>query len=228
MEKELENTVNFRKNFIWNMIGVSLNSFNSLFYMVIITRVNGTDAAGIFTLGFSIACLVYYIGTYAGRVYQVTDTNKDITDTDYIIQRVICFCFLLLVSVGYSVFRGYTIEKFIIVFLLCLMKGLESFSDVLYGILQKNDHLYYAGYSLTIKSMVSIVLFILLDIITRNLLLSVSGMVLVWIITTLLFDIPKALKYVKSTFEFRFNRIMFLVILYHLLLVILHFFKCSI
>ena len=31
---------NLKKNFIWNMIGMTLNSFNSLFFMIIVTRLN--------------------------------------------------------------------------------------------------------------------------------------------------------------------------------------------
>ena len=50
MEKE---NVQFRKNFIWNVLGTGLNAFNSLFFMIIVTRLNGVDQAGIFTIAFS-------------------------------------------------------------------------------------------------------------------------------------------------------------------------------
>lgn len=210
MEDKIEKSGNFRKNFIWNMIGVSLNSFNSLFYMVIITRVNGTDDAGIFTLAFSIACLVFYIGTYSGRVYQVTDSSKSIEDTDYIIQRSVCFLLLLVVSLIYSGINNYSSEKLIVVILLCLVKGSEAFSDVMYGILQKNNQLYYAGYSLTIKSIVSIVLFIIIDLLTHNMIFAIMAMLLTWVLVLFVFDIPKAMKFVQTKFILRINRILFL------------------
>ena len=72
---------NTRKNTIWNIIGTTINAFSSLFFMIIVTRVNGVFDAGIFTFAFSTATMFNIIGVYAGRIYQVTDndnnTNKD-------------------------------------------------------------------------------------------------------------------------------------------------------
>ena len=36
------------KNVIWNRIGASLTAFTSLFFAIIVTRINGTNDAGIF------------------------------------------------------------------------------------------------------------------------------------------------------------------------------------
>ncbi len=41
------------------MIGTTLNSFNSMFFMIIITRINGTEDAGLYTLVFQSSA--YYI-----------------------------------------------------------------------------------------------------------------------------------------------------------------------
>ena len=41
MEKEIQ----FRKNFIWNILGTGFNAFNSLFFMIAVTRINGVDNA---------------------------------------------------------------------------------------------------------------------------------------------------------------------------------------
>ena len=82
MDEVIEKDKGFRKNFIWNIIGTTFNAFNSLFFMIIITRVNGLENAGIFTLAFSTACILYIIGIYAGRIYQVTEASKEITDKD--------------------------------------------------------------------------------------------------------------------------------------------------
>ena len=51
--------VNLKKDFIWNMIGSTFSSFNSLFFLIIVTRINGSNEAGIFTFAFSTAC--YFI-----------------------------------------------------------------------------------------------------------------------------------------------------------------------
>ena len=39
----MQESKQFKKNFIWNTLGTGLNAFNSLFFMIIATRVNGVD-----------------------------------------------------------------------------------------------------------------------------------------------------------------------------------------
>lgn len=144
MEKE---NVQFRKNFIWNVLGTGLNAFNSLFFMIIVTRLNGVDQAGIFTIAFSTACIIYFVGVYAGRIYQVTELNKEITDKEFIVNRSISTILMLILVILFSVIRGYNLYKSTMFLLLTLYKALEAFSDVLYGILQKNDRLEIVGKS---------------------------------------------------------------------------------
>lgn len=193
----------FKKNFLWNVIGMTCNCFNSLFFMILITRINSMDDAGIFTLSFSIACLVYYIGTYAGRVYQVTNVNDSITDSDFIIHRAITCVMMVFISLMYCFISGYSLYKFTVVILLCIYKSLEAFSDVLYGVVQKNNNLYQVGISLTIKSVFALILFVVVDIVTRNIVYSILFAILAWILVIVLYDF-KNVNYV-SKFKLHFN-----------------------
>lgn len=193
----------FKKNFLWNVIGMTCNCFNSLFFMILITRINSMDDAGIFTLSFSIACLVYYIGTYAGRVYQVTNVNDSITDSDFIIHRAITCVMMVFISLMYCFISGYSLYKFTVVILLCIYKSLEAFSDVLYGVIQKNNNLYQVGISLTIKSVFALILFVVVDIVTRNIIYSILFAILAWILVIVLYDF-KNVNYV-SKFKLHFN-----------------------
>lgn len=193
----------FKKNFLWNVIGMTCNCFNSLFFMILITRINSMDDAGIFTLSFSIACLVYYIGTYAGRVYQVTNVNDSITDSDFIIHRAITCVMMVFISLMYCFISGYSLYKFTVVILLCIYKSLEAFSDVLYGVVQKNNNLYQVGISLTIKSVFALILFVVVDIVTRNIIYSILFAILAWILVIVLYDF-KNVNHV-SKFKLHFN-----------------------
>lgn len=193
----------FKKNFLWNVIGMTCNCFNSLFFMILITRINSMDDAGIFTLSFSIACLVYYIGTYAGRVYQVTNVNDRITDSDFIIHRAITCVMMVFISLMYCFISGYSLYKFTVVILLCIYKSLEAFSDVLYGVVQKNNNLYQVGISLTIKSVFALILFVVVDIVTRNIIYSILFAILAWILVIVLYDF-KNVNHV-SKFKLHFN-----------------------
>ena len=105
------NTINSKKNIIWNMIGTTFNAFNSLFFMMIVTRVNGLKDSGIFTLAFSLACLFCIIGGYEGRVFQVTDVKGEYSDLEYIIHRIVTSTIMMLLVISYCIFMKYDTYK---------------------------------------------------------------------------------------------------------------------
>lgn len=182
---------NTKKNVIWNMIGTTANAFNSLFFMIIVTRINGLKDSGIFTLAFSLACLFCFIGNYEGRVFQVTDVKQDFSNKEYIVHRI-SSCILMMVTVLiYCLIMKYDAYKMSVTFALCFMKCCEVFSDVFYGVLQKNDNLELVGKSLFFKSIASILVFVVFDMVTKNLLLSCVGLDLIWLVVLFLYDIPK-------------------------------------
>lgn len=137
----MEKDTQFRKNCIWNIIGTTFNAFNSLFFMIAITRINGLEDAGIFTIAFSTACILYMIGIYAGRIYQVTENNKTISDKDYIANRIISSIVLVIISIVFVMIRKYDLYKSSIFVTLAIYKALEAISEVFYGIMQKNNRL---------------------------------------------------------------------------------------
>ena len=185
MEKE---NVQFRKNFIWNIIGTGFSAFNSLFFMIVVTRINGVDEAGIFTLAFSTACILYMIGIYAGRVYQVTENDSEISNKDYIINRFITCGLTLILVIAFTLIRQYDIYKSSIFIILAIYKSLEAFSEVLYGILQKNNMLEKVGKSAFFKAIIGIIIFVVIDIITKKMLISCISLVVVNLIIILFYD----------------------------------------
>lgn len=187
MKKEKTKIDNLKKNFVWNVIGVTLNAFNSLFFMIIVTRLNGVNEAGIFTFAFTTATLFNIIGVYSGRVYQVTDNTKA-TDNDFIVCKIFTCIIMIIVSIVFIILNNYNFYKSLIILILCFLKMLEAFAETIYAVFQKKDYLYKAGISLTIKSLVSLVLFWVLDLITHNILISVIGILVAYIIIMLSYD----------------------------------------
>lgn len=192
----MKENIQFRKNFIWNILGTGFNAFNSLFFMIAVTRINGVDNAGIFTIAFSTACIIYIVGVYAGRIYQVTEPDKSITDKEYIINRIITTVAMLILVILFSVIRGYDIFKSTVFLLLTTYKALEAFSDVIYGILQKNEKLDIAGKSLFFKSLISVIAFVAIDAITKNMIISIISIILVSVLILIFYDLKNGIKYI--------------------------------
>lgn len=199
-----------RKNFIWNLIGTSFNAFTSLFFLIIVTRINGIDEAGIFSLGFSTACLFFYIAIYSGRVFQVTE-KKNISNKEFIVSRVINSFLMLLVTVLFLLVKNYSFYKSIVVLLLCFYKLLEAFSDVFYGILQKENQLYKVGISLTVKSVISILLLFFIDYLTYDIIFSLCCMIIFNIIVFIVYDFKNSYSYIDFRSKINISNIKYVL-----------------
>lgn len=184
-----------KKNIIWNTIGTTLNAFSSFFLLIIITRINGVNDAGIYTFGFSIACLLYYIAAYSGRVYHVTDNTKS-SDKDFILNKLITCFIMIIVTVLFILIRSYNNYKSVIIFMLCLIKCIEALSETFYAIFQKNEKLYKCGFSMGLKSLLYIIVFLVIDLITKNIIFSLIFVIVEHILIIIIYDIPNLLKLV--------------------------------
>ncbi|MBR3152585.1 MAG: hypothetical protein IKF52_03155 [Clostridia bacterium] len=203
----MEEKIQFRRNFIWNTLGTGLNAFNSLFFMIIATRINGVDKAGIFTIAFSTACILYAVGLYAGRVFHVTELNKSISDKDFIVNRLLTTLIMIVCLIVFCIVRKYNFEKSIIFLLLTIYKALEAFSDVIYGVLQKKENLDIVGKSLFYKSIVSVLLFLVVDWITKDLILSLICMIVFCVLIIIFYDFKKANKYINYKIKLNINNV---------------------
>lgn len=181
-----------KKNFLYNAVGSTVNASISLIFMIIVTRINGTDKAGIFTFAFSTSCLLQVIGLFAGRAYQVTETNKNYKNKVFVYNRIISCILMFVASVLFVVIRGYNFYKCSIIVLLIMYKMVEAFSEVLYGIIQKNDELYKVGISLFLKGILSVASFLILDIFTKNIELSILSIIFVNILIIIFYDFKNA------------------------------------
>lgn len=172
-------------------MGTGINAFASLIFMIIVTRINDVNEAGIFTFAFSLATLFNVIGTYAGRIYQVTE-KKDISNNEFLVNRLITCFVMMVIAVGFVILKKYELNKIIIVVLLCIWKMLEAFSDVIYAFLQKNDELYKVGVTLTIKNILGIAVFLVVDLITKNLIISILSFIIVYTLVMIFYDFIQA------------------------------------
>lgn len=202
----MKKDTNIIRNFIWNTLGTGMNSVNSLLFTIVVTRVNGLNDSGIFILAFATALIFFNVGSYAGRVFQVTETN-DFNDKEFISHRLITCAIMILGVITFIVLRQYDIYKGTIFILVTIYKCIEAFSEVLYGILQRNNMLHKIGKSLLVKSVLGIILFAIIDIFTGDLILACLGIVFVNVIITIVYDIPTTKRYVKTSENVRWNKV---------------------
>lgn len=86
---------------------------------------------------------------------------------------------MLILVILFSVIRGYNLYKSTMFLLLTLYKALEAFSDVLYGILQKNDRLEIGMKIIFYESIIFSNIIFIIDYITKNMITSTISIILV-------------------------------------------------
>lgn len=155
-------------SFTWNSIGSILSAGSSFVLLACVTRTCGARESSIFAFAFSSAQLLLTVGKYGVRAYQATDVSKEVrTDTYYVLRVLTCIWMLLLSAVVIAVF-GYTGASAGIIIAVCIIKMVDAIEDVFHGFLQLNGRLDLAGKLLSLRNLITMLVFGLLIFSTQN------------------------------------------------------------
>jgi O-antigen/teichoic acid export membrane protein len=179
---------NLQKDYLWNSIGTSVNSFISLLLLIVVTRVNGLDAAGLFSFSFGLSLVLFTIGLYGGRVYQVSDIHGEFSSESYIVLKFITSILALIAAMVMIVGNRYDVYKSLLILTLVFYKLSEAIADPLYGIIQRHNRLHTAGISLTFKGCAGFLSFLVIDLLTKDILIASASLLCVNILFMLSFD----------------------------------------
>lgn len=176
-----------RDSMLWNMIGSMLMAFQSVIFLVILTRTVGLVESGIFTIAYANANLFLNIGKYGMRNYQVSDVRKQYSFAEYLGSRWVTTIIMIIVSAAYVIYasltKDYSFEKNQIIIWMCLFKVPDAMEDIYYGEYQKNGRLDIASKAMAVRMIITILSFEVIVAITKNLLLT---LILTTCITSLL------------------------------------------
>ena len=95
---------------------------------------------------------------------------------------------MLVCVIGYLFTKNYSSFKNIVIILFIIYRLIESYVDVYYGIIQKNDSLYKVGISLTVKSLICIITFFIVDYFTKGIIWSIISLLVVNICVFIFYD----------------------------------------
>lgn len=189
------------QNYFWNIIGVSLNSFSIMIYLIIITRINGIDNTGMFSFVFAFCAIIQVIALFGGRIYQVSDVNKEFKVNNYFSSKIYSILLSLLFTAIYIIFSNYSVEKIVLLCFILIVKIIETFSDVIYGVFQSNNRLDIVGKSYLLKNILCLIFFYIINIFTRSLLFSSFSLIIINIIIYFFYDFKKVKEYCNISFK---------------------------
>ena len=180
---------NIKKDYLWNSLGSLLQSAISPVLLIVITRLNGIDDSGLFSFAISLSVVFWAVSLWGGRTYQVSDVNQEFSSGGYVAVRFVASLIVAISAIAFCVLNGYNATKTGLIMILVAFKILESIADSLYGVLQIHHKLYIAGMSLTMKAIFGFTAFMMVDILTKNVIYGALAMLLVNMFIIFLYDI---------------------------------------
>jgi O-antigen/teichoic acid export membrane protein len=189
VKKFLTESKNIDKSAVfWNMAASMLMAFQSVIILIVIGRTidDNKVTAGIYTFGNTINNMFLSIGKYGMRFFQVSDVDREYNFREYRMSRIITTIAMTVISTVYVLVvanqNGYSDTKTMTIIWLCLFKLADSFEDVFYGDYQKNKRLDVASKAFALRLLITIALFVIMIIVTKNLLLATAVSTIVTVI----------------------------------------------
>lgn len=182
-----------KRDYLLNTIG--LGAWGALFPLlsIVATQLAGAEAAGMFSMAFTTATLLFYVGSYGVRTYQVSDIDEADSFASYQVQRIATVVIMLIVGWLWCGIKGYDQEMTFITWGAFGFRAVDALADTYEARLQQMDKLYLSGVSQAGRSVLGVVVFTVLLFVTRNLVVACLGMAVSAIVSFVLLTLPLAL-----------------------------------
>ncbi len=180
-----------KANVLWNMIGSICESALNLVLMIVVNRVAGEAAGGIFTFSFSHAQMMYYLGTLEVRPIHSTDVRQKYRFADYFSLRMVSCGMMILICLLYVFMTdGEPVKKHFMM-LMCIYKMLDAVYDLFASMFQQHGRIAFSGMVSTMRVCVVLVGFSAALILTKSLVAAGCVMVLASLVILLTFNMSK-------------------------------------
>lgn len=176
------------------MIGTVIASVLSAILLLIVVRINGTEVAGIFSIAYATAIILNAIGDFGLRILEVTDIKRKYSFGEYLAARIVVVAFMIILGCIFSVFSNYKMDKILVLMFFILFKVVDNLSESYQAEFQLADKLDLAGKTLIIRNICSIIVFLMTDIITKNIISATFSL----FVTNLIVLIFTDMKWVKN------------------------------
>ena len=126
---------------------------------MIINRVLGLEASGLFSIAFATGNLFMNFGNFGVRNVQVSDQKQQYSCRLYFLHRGITTALMLAGAGAYVLYKagtGYTPYKAGVVYAMCLLKAVDCLEDAAAGRLQQRGHLDLAGKMILLRLLISL------------------------------------------------------------------------
>jgi O-antigen/teichoic acid export membrane protein len=180
-----------RSNFVWILTGNVVYAVCQWGMIVALAKLGSSVMIGQFSLALAIATPVLMFTNLHLRAVQATDAQRFYSFTEYLELRLVMTLTAMLVIAGIIWCGHYERRTAMVIVAVALAKGIETLSDIHYGLFQLNDRLDQTGQSLMLRGLLSVVALSAGLYLTRDVFYACIGLALVWLAALLFFDVRR-------------------------------------
>lgn len=179
-----------RMNFIWTLTGNVIYTACQWGILVVLAKLGTSQMVGEFALALAITAPII-IGTGLSlRSVQATDAASEYRFGDYLLLRLLTTAFAGLLIAGTVYFSRYPWHAAAVIMAVGLAKGVESVSEIFYGVLQQHERMDRIALSMIIKGLLSLGVVVGATYLFGDLLPGACSLAAVWTLILLFYDIP--------------------------------------
>lgn len=191
---------------MWYSVGSTIYMAGMWLITVLVMRISGPDANGLFTAAMTASNMFYTISVWGMRAYQVSDLQGKFSDNTYIMSRFLtCAVSLLACTVFVFANNDFTFIDRLCTLLYMVFKLSEAFVDVYNGIVQKHWRMDIIGKSYIARAVLTVASFGVVLKFTDNLLLAISAMIICSYAVIFAYDIVQTVKIAKVKIKLDFH-----------------------
>jgi len=195
-------SLSLRSNFAWILTGNVVYAACQWGAIVALAKLGSSFMVGQFSLGLAIATPVLMFTNLHLRAVQATDARRLYSFREYLRLRTALTMVGLMVILCIACFGNYQRQTAMVILAVALAKGIETLSDIHYGLFQLNDRLDQSGKSMMLRGTLSVVALSTALYVTRGVLWGCVGLALVWLAALLLFDVRRGRRFAAACQRF--------------------------
>ena len=195
--KPMRGAQGLRANVAWMVTGTLWNGIGQWALLVALAKLGSVDMVGMFTLGMAIALPLLMFSCLNLRSIYVTDHSYSYRFREYFALRLLMAIASVIFAYTVARVEGYGSDLVAAISLITLAKALEYVSEILYGLLQRQERMAAISISMILRSTLSLVTLSVGIYWRHSLIWGAAGLVISSTAILLLFDIPVSLSLLR-------------------------------
>lgn len=191
--------LSLRSNFAWALAGNVVYAACQWGVIIVLAKLANSFVVGQFSLGLAVATPVLMFSNFDLRAVQATDARRQYRFAEYFRLRVVLTLAGLLVIAGIVRFGRFESQTAAVILAVALAKGVETLSDIHYGLFQLNDRLDQTGRSMMLRGVLSVIALAAALHLTHKVVWGCVWLALAWLGALVLFDVRRGRSLVAYT-----------------------------